>query len=176
MSLKRHHRVFPGLLERFGIKPDIFVETGTAAGATSKAVSPLFRQVYTIELSPQYWQAAIIQFRYTNVIPIFGDSAQMLSQLIPTIQEPACFFLDAHFVGGSKRYPFLATGNPLPLWDELKAIKARAIRDIVIVDDTYDFGQEDIGWKDVTEQSILHLVQPTDHCIVSRDALAMLLN
>tara|TARA_R110002050_G_scaffold184277_1_gene317734 strand:- start:1153 stop:1821 length:669 start_codon:yes stop_codon:yes gene_type:complete len=69
---------------------------------------------------------------------INGDSTEMLKKLLPTIDEPICFWLDAH--AGAQKY---ARGtDDVPLLTELDAIKNHHIKDhIIAIDDAHMLGQ-----------------------------------
>ena len=67
-----------------------------------------------------------------------GDSVEVLKQLLSTIDEPVCFWLDAH--AGAQRY---ARGKEdVPLLSELEAIKNHHIKNHIIgIDDAHLFGE-----------------------------------
>ena len=69
---------------------------------------------------------------------INGDSTEMLTKLLPMIDEPICFWLDAH--AGAQKY---ARGtDDVPLLTELDAIKNHHIKDhIIAIDDAHLLGQ-----------------------------------
>ena len=69
---------------------------------------------------------------------INGDSTEVLKQLLSTIDEPICFWLDAH--AGAQKY---ARGTEdVPLLSELEVIKNHHIKNhIIAIDDAHLFGQ-----------------------------------
>ena len=142
-------------------RPQVFVETGTWRGDLAASAAKLFRQTITVELSAHYWWCAAERFLSSTVTPIFGDSALIIPMLAEIIKEPVIWYLDAHFIQGSKFYTTQASSNPLPLWDELKAIGAKRREELVIVDDYRDFGIEKYGWQDVVPENLLKALGTT---------------
>jgi len=67
-----------------------------------------------------------------------GDSAYELESVMQKINEPCCFWLDAH--GGATKY---ASSEEVPLLKELEVIKNHHIKDhIIAIDDAHLFGSE----------------------------------
>ncbi len=113
----------------FGI--DRFIETGTYRGDTAAWAAQRFAQVTTIELSPTYHARAVERFRTTpNVTPLLGDSASVLRRVVSSLEKPAVFWLDAHWMGGDS-----ASGNECPILDELAAIDTSVVPHVILVDD-----------------------------------------
>ena len=70
---------------------------------------------------------------------INGDSTEMLKELLPVIDEPICFWLDAH--AGAAKY---ASGeDDVPLMKELEVISNHHVKNhIIAIDDAHLFGQK----------------------------------
>lgn len=88
-----------------------------------------------------------------------GDSRDVLCELAITIQEPAVFYLDAHWwIPTNPELAALIAGveAPFPLWLELDIIRTRAYRDVIVVDDVRSFGTENPirDWADVSLEVI----------------------
>lgn len=82
------------------LRLDDFVETGTYRGDTAEWASEHFARVATVELSPEYYAAAVARFgAQPNVRVLQGDSGTRLRQLVAELQGPAVFWLDAHWSG-----------------------------------------------------------------------------
>lgn len=146
--------VFRRVLEKQ--RAEIFVETGTRLGETAYLASRVFDWVYTIELSEPLHAKAKERFGSIGTMRFYlGDSAKVLPELCETIHKPALFFLDAHWYSDAIGLP-VADGNPFPLWQELEAIAARNLPDIVIVDDVHSFGRRRpiLEWTKVSTESI----------------------
>lgn len=75
---------------------------------------------------------------------INGDSGVEIKQLLNEINEPICFWLDAH--SGADKY---ARGEEdVPLLQELKAIKEHQIKNhIIAIDDAHLFGKRQTNKK-----------------------------
>lgn len=110
----------------------MFVETGTYEGVTTRFMAEKFAQVKTIEVAELYFNRAQKSLsRFPNVEQFLGDSADVLKTLVPTLTEPAVFWLDGHFSGGE-------TGQgrrDTPLIEELVAIYNAPVKHHVLIDD-----------------------------------------
>jgi hypothetical protein len=83
-------------------KPRIMVETGTLLGDMIEAMKHRFTRLYSIEISPELARKAQQRFAGDSHIQIIeNDSAIALKELVPKLEEPALFWLDAHYSGGN---------------------------------------------------------------------------
>lgn len=113
-----------------------FVETGTYQGETAAWAAQHFARVVTVEASPHYYQLAAqrraalpgVEFR-------FGHSAPVLREVVPTLDGPALFWLDAHWSAGET----YGAGDECPLLDELSAIVQRKAPNYILIDDAAYF-------------------------------------
>lgn len=106
---------------------------------------------------------------FNKTLTLFeGDSADVLSELLPTISEPCCFWLDAH--SGAQKY---GKGiDDCALFRELNVIKDHHIKTHVIaIDDAHLFGQIQYDKKtgeiscdysDVTVERVTQEIQSID--------------
>ncbi len=110
-----------------------FVETGTFTGEMVEAMRPHFRRLISIEMSPQIYEAAVHRFAGDPHIQLFlGDSAVVLPQVLQRIREPALFWLDGHFMGGSTA----RSHEDSPVRHELRALLAHPVRGhLILIDD-----------------------------------------
>jgi len=119
--------------------PPVFVETGTYEGDTVYAFRDRFRQLYTIELSPELHKQALVRLATVgNIRALQGDSAEVLPTILAEIKDPCLFWLDGHYSGGKT-----AKGKVnCPLLQELALIMAHPIkRHIILMDDARLFGK-----------------------------------
>ncbi len=118
------------LVEATGI--EVFIETGTFYGDTTAAAAGIFPVVHTIELSAELHALAIRRFTdAVNVQVHHGESAEVLAKILPIVNCPLMFWLDAHYseantACGPQNTPILA---------ELSVIKAANVRSAVILID-----------------------------------------
>lgn len=123
-------------LRQAGEGVDWLIETGTADGYTSNALKDDFKHVVTIEIDhDRYKHVATSVFLGSNVLPLWGDSADLLARVLYYLEEPALFWLDAHYSGGER----LAEN---PIVAELKAILYYGIGHRILVDDARLFGTD----------------------------------
>ena len=125
--------------KRFGLK--ILVETGTYFGDTIEAMRTDFDQVYSIELNDQLYKKATKRFENVkNVEIIHGDSGSELRNIILKIDQPALFWLDAHYSEGA----ITSKGEKdTPIFEELECIlNAPDLGHIIIIDDARLFGSD----------------------------------
>jgi hypothetical protein len=132
---------------------DTLIETGTNKGDTVEAVRPDFRFVYSIELGPQLFKAALQRFvDYENVHLICGDAGDVLWDLLPTLPSISrvLFYLDAH-----SRYDETSPegkGVGTSALRELHAIQALRRDSVVLIDDARLFTHKfNTTWPQLTE-------------------------
>lgn len=111
-----------------------FVETGTFKGDTLEKLHNDFNQLYSIELSKEYFAAAIRRFSKISNIKIFqGDSSLILSNISHSLRnESTLYFLDAHWCVAAKT---AGETSQCPLIGELKSIGKLQSESIIIIDD-----------------------------------------
>lgn len=113
-------------------KSNTFIETGTYLGFTAKHAAKIFDQVKTIELSRQIFENAKNSLKSeTNVVCYFGDSANLLGDMIQNSTGNLLFWLDGHYSGEGTGFG----GITSPLIQELKIIKATGRKNSVIMID-----------------------------------------
>ncbi len=113
------------------------VETGTAGGGTAMEMSKYFNKIFTIELEPTlYHQGRAFLQEKKNVTCIEGDSSLVLKKLLEKINEPALFWLDAHYSGEGTAKAEIET----PVIKELLTIFERKNKkDVILIDDARCF-------------------------------------
>lgn len=115
---------------------EIFVETGTFKGKTSVWAAGIFRDVFTVENSKEFFESASKTLRgYKNIHPLFGNSSLQLNKIIAEVKQPCIFWLDAHWCGGST----YGNDDPCPLLDEIRIIKQSDFNHILMIDDARFF-------------------------------------
>lgn len=132
-----------GLRDTFGLKS--FVETGTYLGDTLARLSDDFDELYSIELSPDYYARSSARFAgQANIRLINADSTSGLETVLGRLsKERALFWLDAHYSGGDT-----AKGESnTPVTSELRAVLSQSQRDdIILIDDLRYFWQAQPGF------------------------------
>lgn len=109
-----------------------FIETGTYAGDTTLVASNIFEEVYSIDVcEPLYAKAKERFLNQANVHLYFGDTCDMLQQMIVDSPSKRLYWLDAHSSGG------VTGGIPgfSPISHELKQIFEHEDNDFVILID-----------------------------------------
>jgi hypothetical protein len=155
-----------------------YVETGAYRGDGIAQVLGKYEQVHSIELSQHWYKHCVERFKTDpRVVMHFGNSKEILLQLLDTIAEPVTVHLDAHYSAG-----LTAFGDEnhngrsgTPLLCELEILQQRPYHDIIIVDDTRllgGFGCVNGGagtemwpsylydWTDTTEEEIWKRLKP----------------
>ncbi|MDT8446127.1 MAG: hypothetical protein RRB13_04445 [bacterium] len=136
----------PALVKRQNLKEvaqaqgtKIFVETGTFMGDTLAALAEDFDQLYSVELAPALYERACKRFAGVDKITLFfGDSGQVLGELLPKLKEPALFWLDGHYSAGET-----AKGDKeTPILEELGHIFATEPKHVIVIDDARCFADE----------------------------------
>jgi len=79
--------------------PDIFIETGTYEGDTTKFFATYDKPVYTTEICKELYDISCNNLKeYKNITALFGDSTPNLISVMPKNKEKVLFFLDSHGV------------------------------------------------------------------------------
>jgi len=119
----------------------ILIETGTYYGEMVEAQRRYFDSIYSIELGSELYKRAKERFRgYPRITILQGDSGHVLPELLKRINEPALFWLDAHYSSG-----VTVRGNKeTPLLEELHAVLSHLIAGhVILIDDARSLGTGD---------------------------------
>lgn len=121
--------------ERFDVP--VFIETGTYMGGTAMAMSRLFEEVHTIELSMALFRQTKTKLKHLdNVVMYMGDSAVMLEEVLSHTDRRCLVWLDAHYSGGKTAYREKKT----PIIAELEALAYHERNDhVILIDDIRAF-------------------------------------
>jgi hypothetical protein len=118
-----------------------FVETGTYTGEMLAAMRPYFADLISIELAPAIYTATSRRFAGDPAVHLLlGDSGELLPQVLRTLDHPALFWLDGHYMGaGTGR-----TQVDSPIDDEMSALLRHPVRGhLVLIDDARLFTGRD---------------------------------
>jgi hypothetical protein len=133
-------------------KYPIFIESGTYEGKTIFAMENYFEKLYTVEVTKYYYDM-VYNKNKPKISFLLGDTEEIFPILLPTIEEPAIFFLDGHYSGCYTGYG----SQKVPLLSELTIIannfKPNAI---IIIDDCRLFETED--WEHVNKKDVISRV------------------
>lgn len=100
------------------------VETGTYLGHTTQAMADMAETVHTIEAdAAHYARASKALEGYPNVITHHGRSQDVLRAILPTLDKPCLYYLDAHW------------GDDNPLLAEIELIAAHDPAPILVIHD-----------------------------------------
>jgi hypothetical protein len=129
-----------GLIRQYSVNYGIrtFVETGTFFGDMLDALRDDFDLLTSIELEPDLAAKARERFRDLPKIRVVqGDSGLRLTEAVAALEEPAIFWLDAHYSGGVTA----AGESETPITAELNGLfAARLLNHVILIDDARLFG------------------------------------
>lgn len=109
-----------------------FVETGTYAGGTSVWAASQFEQVITIENSRKLYDQTVAKHGHIpNINFLFGNSKDLLKEVIPTLKSPALFWLDGHWSGGDT----YGEEEQCPILEEIATINSSSSDHFLLIDD-----------------------------------------
>lgn len=113
---------------------DVFVETGTFRGDTVERVKDHFREIHTVELSPEYYEAARSRFgARANIDLVQGDSAAVLAAWAPGLHDKSVlYFLDAHWCVADNT---AGEASQCPLLNEIRSIGQLNAESLIVIDD-----------------------------------------
>jgi hypothetical protein len=142
-TLPLPHLLKQDILKGYAIeyKLSVLVETGTYKGEMVEALRPIFKTIYSIELSEKFAQRAKTYFRYCkNVTILQGDSGDVIGELIQKIDQPTLFWLDGHWSADQTARGKKTT----PIIEELSHIlNAVDLRHVILIDDARSFGRSE---------------------------------
>lgn len=150
---------FLNLLEPQYNNYNIFVETGTLHGKTTKSLSKYFEILHTIEVyKPNYELSKLNLQNFPNIIQYLGDSSHILPEICKNLKKSCIFFLDGHYSAGNTGYQDVH----VPLYSELNGIMEFMENNcIIIIDDARLFEKIDgpVDWSKINEREILNIVK-----------------
>ena len=148
-----------------------FVETGTYLGEMIEAQRPHFKKIISIELNAELFRAACTKYSGDSQIQLFqGDSGAVLHDAVQELNEPALFWLDAHYSRGNT-----AGGDAdAPILKELSCLTARnQPRDTILIDDARLFGRKSGYPKLDVIQQFAAQHWPEHLCAVETDVICI---
>ena len=144
--------------KRFSL--ETLVETGTYLGFMVRSTMDTFQRIYSIELEENLYRRAAKKFsKYNHVTILQGDSGEVLSKLLESLNEPCLFWLDAHHSSGAT----FKTGKGkvlTPILAELKHILShpKAQGHVILIDDAREFtGQNDYPTIDALKELVFRV-------------------
>lgn len=143
------------------------IESGTYLGDMVEAQRGRFREVWSIELSPDLYEAAAQRFESATSVTLFeGDSGDLLPDLLARLDAAALFYLDGHFSAGVTARGTLET----PIRRELEAILSSEYDHCLLVDDARCFGTGDYPTLDDVRE-LVRQRRPNWVCAVQDDII-----
>lgn len=144
------------------------VETGTYKGQSSKLLSEYFPEVHTIEIyEPLYQEAQRNNEGIERIRYYLGDSLEHLKEIVPSLNCPSLYFIDAHISGNDSSWNHK---DKCPLFKELDTILSKSNDPhIVLIVDDYRLFDSDLPyyteWRGITPKSILDCVSSHNYKI-----------
>lgn len=132
---------FERLIKKHSIER--IVETGTYLGATTRQFAKMAKEVYTVEVKPEYYNEAKISLAQTpNVVQFLGNSIHVLPRIINDlgVKQNVLFFLDAHW------------NDYNPLLEELKTIADAGIKPVIVIHDFKVRTRPELGYDSYNGQ------------------------
>lgn len=154
---------------------DVFVETGTFRGDTVELVKDHFREIHTVELSPEYYEAARSRFgARANIDLVQGDSAAVLAAWASGLHDKSVlYFLDAHWCAADNT---AGETSQCPLLNEIRSIGPLTAESLIVIDDARLFlapplaPHEISQWPNFNEVlDALRAMSPTHRVMVLND-------
>jgi hypothetical protein len=142
-NIKRVSKVKQDTVKEFQKKYgfNILIETGTFLGDMVESQRNNFKNIYSIELQHDLAKKARERFKELKHVRILqGDSGKLLKGILEEVNEPAIFWLDAHYSGG-----LTARGDSdCPIYEEIDVIFEKQRNHVLLIDDARCFnGQGD---------------------------------
>ena len=136
---------------------DTFIETGCGNGhGIEAALAAGFTEIYSIELYKDKYSPVRERFAGDlRVSLMLGNSASILTGLLPALTDGIVFWLDAHY-----DFAVRGEGNHLddvqPIIGELEAVRrySRLNQHTILIDDRPDFVTPKPWFHSITEQDL----------------------
>ena len=144
-------RALRGAAKQYGLAR--LIETGTFLGDMLAAMREDFDNLTSIELSDELYARATKRFAADPKITLLhGDSSERIKEVAASIEEPALFWLDAHYSGAWHEEFDETAGSdrPNPIYAELEAVFASPYKHVVFIDDARLFNGEE-GWPQLAD-------------------------
>lgn len=114
----------------------VLIETGTREGDTVAYLLYDFDRIHTVELDPVVQAQAHARFWDVPHVTCWGgDSRDVLPKILADLDQPAVFWLDAHYFGTAEE----GRRINLPILDEVRAISTQPHDHLVLIDDAKVF-------------------------------------
>ncbi|MBI1245738.1 MAG: hypothetical protein GC202_12085 [Alphaproteobacteria bacterium] len=127
------------LLVRDKLELRLFVETGTFKGDTAEWASGQFEKVWTVEADDALFNSTRERLKGSpNIVCVKGDSRAGLREIVPQLDKPALFWLDAHWCGADQT-DTAGAEDQCPLIDEIAIVNSSPYEHVVLVDDARYF-------------------------------------
>lgn len=119
---------------RTSLPLDVFVETGTFEGESVLSLRDYFEEIYTTELSKEYFELCGKKFAGIDKIKLYNyDSPEFLRKIRKSVDKKSVlYWLDAHWCVADKT---AGEKSQCPLLNELEAIKSLNEKCVIIIDD-----------------------------------------
>lgn len=154
--------------EKFGV--NVFIETGTYYGKTTREASALYDEVYSVELSSHLYNDCVNALASQPNVHLYnGESPEFLKNILSTIKGTPLFWLDAHYSSGVTAHGKKET----PVVEEVEAIQKSGIKNgVVMIDDMRYFCTTYKSYPSLTEICNLVLkINPDYQLILLGDVL-----
>jgi|LakMenEpi03Aug12_release.lakeMendotaPanAssembly.Ray.scaffolds.fasta_scaffold48295_8 hypothetical protein len=133
---------------------NIFIESGTYKGDTTRLMTKYYKDIYTFEINPRLFmdsQDASLTAKLTNAHHYFGNCYDLMAKVMAMDTRQCFFFLDAHQSGADIH---------VTLYQELQVINDNYPQTqfgVVVVDDYRLWNTEPIprNWQHITTQKIV---------------------
>jgi len=137
----------------------IFIESGTYKGDTTRLMCKYYKYVYTFEINPRLFmdsQDASLNNKLSNAHHYFGNCYDLMSKVIAMDNRQCFFFLDAHLSGADTSF----FEEFVPLYKELQVINDLYPQNqfgVVCVDDVRLFMTDNPpdDWKHIKPEKIV---------------------
>jgi FkbM family methyltransferase len=146
-----------------------FIETGTYEGEMVAAMQKRFHTIHSIEIFEPLFRMAVEKFSGSNHIHLHhGDSEDILPAILEKVDEPALFWLDAHFSGEGTGRGTMDS----PIIQEIRTILDHPVRNhVILIDDARLFIGEN-GYPLLEElREMVHENRPRSEFIVKDDII-----
>lgn len=154
----------------FPLEIEFAVETGTYKGQSAKQLAKHFKKVHTIEIfEPLFRESKNNNKDVNNIIYHFGDTIELLPNIVKSIDKPAFYFIDAHISGQDTMWNKI---DRCPLLRELEIVlrNSKCKQMVIAFDDIRLFESKESWyreWAGISKESINKKIEEFGFSIVN---------
>jgi len=125
-------------------RTNVFVESGTYLGETSRKAANYFQEVHTVEINKEFYEQSVSYLKpHSNVIVYHGDTIDHFPKILLDLErrnKKALFWLDGHYMTSMQDENIQLESEYTPIMKELSIVCNQCVDPVILIDDIRLFG------------------------------------